>query len=94
MAEQVLHLLVSLAMSSNPMVIGSSRAVWQSSMGDGAMMKPGAESEEQKRSVSASQFQLAMRFHAALLTVQELALLVVKAGPPNLVLQILKETWE
>jgi hypothetical protein len=62
-AEQVLHfLLVSLATSSNPTVIESSRAVvW-------AMKKPGAESEEQKRSASAWMFQLAMCFHAALLT--------------------------
>jgi hypothetical protein len=58
------------------------------------MMKPGAESEERTISVSALTFQLAMRFHAALLTMKELALLVIKAGPPNLVLQILKEMWE
>jgi hypothetical protein len=32
------------------------------------MKKPGAESEEQKRSASALTFQLAMRFHVVLLT--------------------------
>jgi hypothetical protein len=86
-AEQVLHfLLVSLATSSSPTVIESSRAVVYSSTGDGAMKKPGAESEEQKRSASAWMFQLAMCFHAALLTMLELALLVMKAGPQNLVL--------
>jgi hypothetical protein len=58
------------------------------------MKKPGAESEEQKRSASAWMFQLAMCFHAALLTMLELALLVMKAGPQNLVLQILRETLE
>jgi hypothetical protein len=58
------------------------------------MMKPGAESEERTISVSALTFQLAMRFSAVLLTVQEMSPLVMKAGPQNLVLQILRETLE
>jgi hypothetical protein len=58
------------------------------------MMKPGVESEDRTKSASALTFQLAMRFSAVLLMVQAMAPLVMKSGPQNLVLQILKETWE